>query len=106
MSKRHRKMLVPVAPVNTSNLDNRYRAFAVRFRGPTETKGATIHIWDLRHNRRKVIQKRDDLSTHSEDQAATYLESIGIHIVAMALMDFGPFAPLLLLSDDFATELW
>ena len=96
-----------VRPINTRDIDLHYRGFLVKYLGPSALKGARFRIHDVRHNKRKTLTLRDDLPGHSPDQAATYLESIGIAICGLLCADWLPGGNMevVLLSKDFATPL-
>ena len=65
---------------------NRYRAFDVRFMGPTNTLGARIRIRDLRRDD-KVVIPYDYACGDVLEQGVAYLKSIGIEPDVILLAD-------------------
>ena len=91
--------------LNTTDVSKRYRAFALGFVPCSNRRGSRISIHDLRHGKRKIIPYNHDVQGRTDDQALTYLASIGIKVTALALCDFGMKHNVVLLSEDFATPL-
>jgi hypothetical protein len=81
---------------------NRYRAFDVRFMGPTNTLGARIRIRDLRRDDRVVIPY-DYACGDVLEQGVAYLKSIGIEPDVILLAD--KLDCYLIGSEDFETPL-
>lgn len=82
----------------------RYRAFAVKFHGPSHVKGSRLTITDTRHNKRRILPK-DHSFRDVYEQAYHYLESIGIAICGSLVADVKPFGDQMLLTEDFETPL-
>lgn len=89
-----------IMKLSSTNIENRFRPFQVSFSGPTNSRGARIWIKDLRRNKKKLIEYSYDYN-NSTDEALNYLESIGIKITGMAMLN----NDALLLTEDFQTDL-
>jgi len=80
----------------------RYRAFDVRFMGPTNSLGARIRIRDLRRDNKVVIPydyERGDVL----EQGLYHLESVGIEPHVILLAD--KLDCYMIGSEDFETPL-
>lgn len=80
-------------------MTTRYRAFTVKYIGPSNVKGSRIAIHDTRHGQRVYIPYNSEGPTQSSDQAKDWLESKGIPITGEALTDALPY--FVLLSENF-----
>lgn len=92
-----------------SDLDQRFRLFLVRYTYATSRKGAHIAIRDLRHGKTRLIPYDDAASGQSVDQALRWLQSKGIPITALALVDhvggLGNWGEMGLLSPTFSPPI-
>lgn len=84
----------------TIDIATRYRTFEVKYLGATNTRGARYKIVDLRRGN-SLMMSYDYSFSDAQDQALSYLESIGIPIEAMAMTKDSA----LLLSSNFQIEL-
>lgn len=80
--------------------ETRYRTFEAVYHGPTNSRGSRVTIKDLRRKKSKTVSY-DYQYNNAEDIARAYLESVGIKITALAMLDNSS----LLLSEDFKTKL-
>tara|TARA_B100001094_G_scaffold8407_1_gene7518 strand:+ start:1349 stop:1612 length:264 start_codon:yes stop_codon:yes gene_type:complete len=80
----------------------RYRAFDVRFMGPTNTLGARIRIRDLRRNDKVVIPYDYECGAVLE-QGLRHLSSVGIEPHVILLAD--KLDCYVIGSEDFTTDL-
>lgn len=77
----------------------RYRMFRVRFKACTDLKGSRVSIYDMRSNKRKIIDYNSD--SCSVETAMKYLHSIGITIIGEVNASDDDF----LLTENFTTPL-
>jgi hypothetical protein len=87
----------------------RYRTFAVKYIGHTNTRAARIKITDLRNKVSLVVSRHDDRISEiarTEDQAAHILTLCGISVDGVAQADESKEThSCFLLSHDFTTPL-
>lgn len=77
-----------------------YRAFEIKYIGPSYNLGSRVSINDLRHGTRKIINY-DYRTDNINEMAYNYLSSLGIKIIGRSESKKG----YLLFSDDFSTDI-
>lgn len=80
----------------TFNLPN-YRAFDLKYLGPTNNRGSRVKISDPRFEKSKIIPYNHEFNNIG-DMALDYLQRIGFEIV-------GQIDNTILFTSDFRTEL-
>ena len=84
----------------TYDVRTRYRAFKVKYLGPTNFRCSRVKITDTRFNKSKTVSY-DYQFNGALDIAINYLWSIGIKIEALGLSDNTE----ILLTEDFTSQI-